>query len=157
MIAQTTGDTLAVCPDRTYAVSTIGRHALLGREKKLPVCLILAEILPDPLLTVACGETVLTAMSTIFRSHLRPTDAIFRYRPQTVGMVLYESDQKGGYSVCIRLRRAVTSRLFFEGGSLTVVPIFGVSADYGYGPNPGEAMLSRAESALDGARHARDF
>jgi GGDEF domain-containing protein len=116
--------------------------------------LVLVELLPQGGTTTKFADAALNAVTKIFRSHLRPTDVIVRYREKTLGLLLLESDQKGSERVCARLGKAISRRLFFGRESINVTPVFGISDNISRFGNPGESLLSMAELQLDLARQA---
>jgi GGDEF domain-containing protein len=93
-------------------------------------------------------------VTKIFRSHLRPTDVILRDRQKRLALLLPESDQKGSERVCLRLRNAISRRLFFGKEAITVAPVFGISDNISRFGNPGESLLTMAELQLDLAKQA---
>lgn len=140
------------CPNRQYMVSLLDRQVALSQERQYPLCLALVEVPDLYRLDASYGDSALAAVGKIFRSQLRPTDLIVRYKDFVLALVLLECDESGGSSVCARLNKVLSRRLYFGKKSVQLNPIFAYSAEAdGYG-SAGNSVLSSAEFALDRAR-----
>jgi diguanylate cyclase (GGDEF)-like protein len=151
-IPQKLSDVFTECPSREYLINLLGKFFAAAQFERMEMCLALVELLPvaDP--EGEGSDAVIQAVARIFRSHLRPNDVIVRYRGTTLGLVLPESNATGGLSVCNRLRRAVSKRLFFGKEEVTVVPVFGVADAFTAGDDSAAAILAKAEEALEADR-----
>jgi len=141
---------LSDCPTRKYVTGLLDRELLSARNAAVPICLVVTELMPKPSDNLAPQfiTEALYAVSKIFRSHLRPNDIILRYRDVLLALILPASDDPGGRSVCARLNRAVSQRLFFGNSNITVQPIFGLSAQLAEQKISGEHILAAAEADL---------
>jgi GGDEF domain-containing protein len=141
---------LSDCPTRKYITGLLDRELLNARNSGVPICLVVSELLPKPAdnLPAQFMHEALYAVSKIFRSHLRPNDIILRYRDILLALILPASDDPGGRSVCARLDRAVSQRLFFGSSNICVQPIFGVASQLSQQKVSGEQILAAAESDL---------
>jgi len=155
---QPQADSYTECPTREYLVSVIERQVALSKQQHVPLSLVLVELWlvadANEAKRNSYADGALNAVSKIFRSHLRPTDIILRYRQKTLGLLLPESDQKGSERVCLRLRNALSRRLLFDANVIASVPVFGISDNISRFGNPGESLLSLSELQLDLAKLA---
>lgn len=140
------------CPNRQYMVSLLDRQVALGQQGQYPLCLALCEVPDLYRLDASYNDSALAAVAKIFRSQLRPTDLIVRYKDFVLALVLLECDETGAESVCSRLKKVLARRLYFGKKSVQLNPIFAYSSEVdGYG-SAGNSVLSSAEFALDRVR-----
>jgi GGDEF domain-containing protein len=153
---QPAADSYRECPTREYLVNVIERQVAISKQQNVPLSLVLVELLlvadANEAKRASYADGALTAVTKIFRSHLRPTDVILRYQQKTLGLLLPESDQKGSERVCSRLSNAISRRLIFDANVIASVPVFGISDNISRFGNPGESLLSLAELQLDLAK-----
>jgi GGDEF domain-containing protein len=111
------------------------------------ICLALVNLRTAADVSPSYADQAFNAVAKIFRSHLRPSDSIFRFG-KTIGLIMHECDRKGGNSVCNRLGQAVSRRLYFGRQPVVVEPVFGIASDLAPVGDRAAALLDAAEAAL---------
>lgn len=141
---------IVMAQNRQFLESVLDRQFQLANEKGYPISIALIalqqEIVDEPRSTAS--EAILNTVAKICRSHVRPSDLIFRYGESMLVLVCLQSTEEGTTSVAARLKTSLARPLFFGKRSVTVHPMFAVSGvTSGFG-SAGNSLLKTAESVF---------
>lgn len=152
-------DPLTHVYQRRYAVHRLAYEAARSARYKNPLSILLVDV--DNLNAInqehgtLIGDAVLSETAEVLYRILRRADLIGRYDTQDFILILPETEEEGALILANRICKSIQAHSFLKGKvSLQVTVSVGVAGGRGSDMAENLALIGRAATALDQAKHA---
>lgn len=156
--AQSLSDPLTGLHNRRYLNDRLIHELARSKRDQTPLSIIIADIDHFKVINDTyghqSGDTVLVAIATLLKTHIRGSDSVYRYGGEEFLLVLYNTNKAHAAKRAEDIRQAAEAlSIHVEHGTVRLTISFGVVTYPDHGNNA-EELISKADQALYQSKHA---